>query len=96
MSIGLHMADNRYLHTSKLYVHNRTYPESFIAEGYLVEECTTFCSRYFNDVETKYNHTNKNFVGLTNTKDEGLIIFKCIGHALGRSTCCELSPKKWA
>lgn len=45
-------------------------------------------------METKYNRTHRNFVGLTNTKGEGFIIFKCIRRALGRSTCCELSSKE--
>ena len=74
---------------------NRTYPKGSIIEGYLVKECTTFCSRCLNGVETKYNRTNGNFVCLTNTKDEGFIIFKNIRRALGRSTCHKLSSKKW-
>ena len=57
---------------------NKTYPEVSIVEGYHEEECTKFCSIYLNDVETKYNRTDRNFVDLTDIKDEGLIIFKCI------------------
>lgn len=34
---------------------NRAQPEGCIAEGYLAEECLTFCSRYLNNVETKIN-----------------------------------------
>ncbi|GMP78094.1 hypothetical protein CsSME_00034161 [Camellia sinensis var. sinensis] len=34
----------RYLLTLKKYVRNRTHPEGSIAEGYLAEECLTFCS----------------------------------------------------
>jgi hypothetical protein len=30
----------------KLFVHNRAYPEGSIAEGYIVDECLTFCSRF--------------------------------------------------
>ena len=62
MLIGLHLVDNRYLSTLKSYVRNKTYPEDSIAEGYLAEECTTFCSIYLNNVETKYNHTDRKFV----------------------------------
>ena len=96
MFIDIHLVDNRYLRTLKSYVRNKTYPEGSIAEGYLAEESTTFCSRYLNDVETKYNHTDRNFVDLTDIKDEGLIIFKCIGRSLGMHTCRELSSEEWA
>ena len=38
----------RYLGKSKSYVRNRNRPEGSIAEGYLAEECVTFCSRFLN------------------------------------------------
>ena len=44
----------------------------------------------------KYNRTDRNFVDLTDIKDEGLIIFKCIGQSLGMHTCRELSSEEWA
>lgn len=36
----------RYLGKLKSYVRNRNRPEGSIAEGYLAEECVTFCSRF--------------------------------------------------
>ncbi|KAL6547891.1 hypothetical protein OROHE_009596 [Orobanche hederae] len=39
----------RYLCKLKSYVRNRSKPEGCIAEGYLVEECLTFCSRFFKE-----------------------------------------------
>ena len=96
MCVGLHMVYNRYLRTLKSYVCNKAYPEGCIAEGYLAEECATFCSRYLNDVETKYNRCDRNYVDLKNIRDERLIIFKCVGRALGKYTFRELSPKEWA
>lgn len=36
----------RYLGKLKKYVRNRSRPEGSIAEGYLAEECLTFCSRF--------------------------------------------------
>jgi hypothetical protein len=33
----------------KSYVRNKAAPEGCIAEGYIVEECLTFCSRYLED-----------------------------------------------
>ena len=45
----------RYLGHLKSYVKNRAQPEGSIAEGYLVEECLTFCSRYLAGIETRFN-----------------------------------------
>ncbi|KAL6518315.1 hypothetical protein OROMI_034016 [Orobanche minor] len=39
----------RYLCKLKSYVRDRSKPEGCIAEGYLVEECLTFCSRFFDE-----------------------------------------------
>ncbi|TXG60326.1 hypothetical protein EZV62_014899 [Acer yangbiense] len=50
----------RYLPTLKFYVRNRAHLEASIAKGYLMEECTNFCSRYLNDVETKWNRPPRN------------------------------------
>ena len=41
-------------------MHNKTYPEGSIAEGYIAEECLTFCSRYFKYVETIFNWLVRN------------------------------------
>ena len=41
-------------------MHNKTYPEGSIAEGYIAEECLTFCSRYFKSVETVFNRPVRN------------------------------------
>ncbi|KAK1374253.1 hypothetical protein POM88_030446 [Heracleum sosnowskyi] len=41
----------RYLGKLKSYVRNRIKPEASIAEGYLVEEYLTFCSRFLNNDE---------------------------------------------
>ena len=51
---------NRYLSRLKSYVHNKTYPEGSIAEGYIAEECLAFCSRYFKFVEIAFNRPIRN------------------------------------
>ena len=51
--------------TLKQYVRNRAHPEGSIAEGYLAEECLTFCARYLSDVETKLNRPVRNYEGET-------------------------------
>jgi len=50
----------RYLCTLKGYVRNRVHPEGTIVEGYISEECMTFCSWYFDDMDTKLNKLEKN------------------------------------
>ncbi|KAG8485401.1 hypothetical protein CXB51_021699 [Gossypium anomalum] len=50
----------RYLMGLKALVQNRAYPEGSIAEGYIVSECLTFCSRYFSDVETIFSRPPRN------------------------------------
>ena len=41
-------------------MHNKTYSEGSIAEGYIADECLTFCSRYFKSVETAFNRPVRN------------------------------------
>ena len=41
-------------------MHNKTYPEGSITEGYIAEECLTFYSRYFKYVETVFNRPVRN------------------------------------
>ena len=48
----------RYLRTVKGYVRNKAHPEGSIAEGYIAEECLTFCSRFL-DVDTKLNYVDR-------------------------------------
>jgi hypothetical protein len=43
----------RYLHTLKGYVRNRAHPQGSIIEGYILEGCMTFCSRFLEDIEMK-------------------------------------------
>ncbi|KAG5539964.1 hypothetical protein RHGRI_020261 [Rhododendron griersonianum] len=72
-----------YLATLKSYVRNKNRPEGSIAEGYLAEECLTFCSRYLEDVETRFNRVGRN-------DDEGstvaarLPIFSTQGRPFGK------------
>ena len=51
----------RYLQTLKKYVRNLAHPEGSIAEGYLVDECLTFCSRYFHGIETRFDRVERNW-----------------------------------
>jgi hypothetical protein len=64
----------RYLRTAKGYVRNKAYPEGSIAEGYILEECLTFCSRFL-DVDTKLNRVNPHESIAVNEPPSGLSIF---------------------
>ncbi|XP_039142864.1 uncharacterized protein LOC120280181 isoform X1 [Dioscorea cayenensis subsp. rotundata] len=75
----------RYLLTLKSYVRNRSRPEGSIAEGYIVEECITFCSRYFEGVDTRFYKTPRN--------DDFGDPFN--GHGIGKSTTFTLNPIEW-
>nr|XP_009598430.2 uncharacterized protein LOC104094259 isoform X1 [Nicotiana tomentosiformis] len=43
----------------KSFVRNKSQPEGCIAEGYLAEESLTFCSRYTEDIETRFNRPRR-------------------------------------
>ena len=45
----------RYLKRLKDYVRNAAKLEGSISEGYVVDEVLTFCLRYFDNVETRFN-----------------------------------------
>jgi len=49
----------RYLRTLKGYVRNKAHPEGSIAEGYISEECMTFCSRFLEDIDTKLDRPTR-------------------------------------
>ncbi|XP_019233202.1 PREDICTED: uncharacterized protein LOC109213820 [Nicotiana attenuata] len=65
----------------KAFVRNRSCPEASIAEGFLAEECLTFCSRYLHDgVKTRFSRYQ--------TEDDECPqdlspIFPKIGHPIG-------------
>ena len=58
---------SRYLSRLKSYVQNKAAPKGSIAEGYVVKECLTFCSRYMDVIETIFTQptrTAKNSIGI--------------------------------
>ncbi|XP_074283394.1 uncharacterized protein LOC141607944 [Silene latifolia] len=59
----------RYLAHLKSYVSNKAQPEGSIAEGYMLEETITFCSRYLGDIETIFNRSKRNDDGIQDMSD---------------------------
>ena len=97
----------RFLLQLKSYVRNRAYPEGSIAEGYLANECITFCSRYFDLIETSFNQTMRNEEP-THTNEEERSFSYNVGRPLGRKkhkgfnvskrkriSCIVLDKKSW-
>ena len=64
----------RYLRTVKGFVRNKAHPEGSIAEGYIAEECLTFCSRFL-DVDTKLNCADRHESTIVNEPPSGLSVF---------------------
>ncbi|XP_071740336.1 uncharacterized protein [Rutidosis leptorrhynchoides] len=79
----------RYLGTLKSYVRNKSKPEGSIAEGYLAEECLSFCSLYLaSDVEAIHNKTSRNHDD--GGDDTVLPIFCMPGRPIGASNVVKL------
>ncbi|CAN1293794.1 hypothetical protein LINPERPRIM_LOCUS22188 [Linum perenne] len=55
--------------TLKSNVRNKARPEGSIVEWYIANECITFCSRYFEGVETRFNRASRNNDSATTDED---------------------------
>jgi len=71
----------RFLHTLKGFVRNKARPEGSIAEGYISEECLTFCSRLFEHISTKLNHVERHENAAGSEPPSGLCIFGSIDYS---------------
>lgn len=50
----------RMLCTLKHFVRNRARPKRSISEAYVANECMTYFSRYFDNVDMRHNHEGRN------------------------------------
>ena len=70
----------------KSTVHNKARPEGSIAEGYIVDECLTFCSRYLGDhIETRFNRKDRSQDNRRPVGDHEFGIFSDGAKGLGHS-----------
>ncbi|XP_052198329.1 uncharacterized protein LOC127805620 [Diospyros lotus] len=82
----------RYLGHLKSYVRNRAQPEGSIAEGYLAEECLTFCSRYLEGIETRFNQLGRVDDQTTNNESSQVsMFFTEIGKSVGSTSYFNLT-----
>ena len=51
------------MHNYKSNMRNKAHPECSITEGYIANECLSFCSRYLSRARTRFNHREKNSDG---------------------------------
>ena len=78
----------RYLKRLKDYVKNVAKPEGSIAKGYVIDEALTFYSRYFNDVDTRFNRPDRNDDGIHRIRQ--LSVFESQCKPLGKQSYVEL------
>ncbi|WVZ49928.1 hypothetical protein U9M48_001243 [Paspalum notatum var. saurae] len=74
---------SRFFVRLKALVKNRAHPEGSIAEGYRLEECMTFCSRFL-DGNTRFTRPSRNPEPSDKTKD--MILFDSAGEPIGKET----------
>jgi len=77
----------RRLYSLKRSVRNKALPEGSIAEAYVADEALTFCSRYMDDVETRFNRLPRN-VGFSDQSAHTINVFGLGVNLIG---ACDLS-----
>ncbi|KAL6217008.1 hypothetical protein ACLB2K_010226 [Fragaria x ananassa] len=85
----------RYLHTLKEYVRNRNRPEGSIAQGYIIDECLSFCAMYLGDTDTSRSRPKRNCDGVYREVEGGLDCFRGGGRSLGAAEDFLLDNKDW-
>ncbi|CAI8592042.1 unnamed protein product [Vicia faba] len=85
----------RYLGKLKSCVRNKAKPEGSIAEGYLFEEILTFCSRYLENIETRWNQPGRvddDPIDDIQTASRVAELFPRVGKPVGGSSYYTLTP----
>ncbi|XP_039119143.1 uncharacterized protein LOC120255377 [Dioscorea cayenensis subsp. rotundata] len=86
----------QFLLKLKNYVRNKRYPEGSIAEGYLAEECVTFCSRYLEDVEIIFDKPSRNLGEVHDEEFGGNYLFHSHGQPIGKFEIAKLDTNSLA
>jgi hypothetical protein len=77
----------RRLYTLKKSVRNEARPEGSIVEAYMADEALIFCSRYMEDVETRFNRLPRNIA----FSNQLLYTVDVFGHGVNLIGACDLS-----
>lgn len=84
------------MHDLKKYVRNRSRPEGSIAEGYIIEECLSFCSMYLSDgVELKRTRIGRHADDPGIVPREGLPLFVERGRSIESGHEFRLMEAEW-
>ena len=83
----------RFMKTIKEYVQNRARLGGLIAEGYVVNEALTFCSKYLKGLETKFNSPERNPDLTKDSRKAQLLVFKSIGRPIEKVSTIQLKEK---
>jgi hypothetical protein len=70
----------QYLRTLKGYVRNKAHPEGLIAEGYIIEECMKFCSRFVQGMPTKISQSERHADGGTDEPPTKISILSTVDY----------------
>ncbi|XP_050368965.1 uncharacterized protein LOC126787074 [Argentina anserina] len=86
----------RYLGILKGYVRNTSQPEGSITEGYIMDECLSYCSMYLDDMETCHNRPGRNADGEAREFPNGFSIFLNTGRSIqGQGKDVHLNVDEW-
>ncbi|CAA0830106.1 Unknown protein, partial [Striga hermonthica] len=77
----------------KSHVRNKAQPEGSITEGYIVNECLTFCSRYLQEVEMTFTRPQRNCDRVNN---EEIYLFSSTGRIIGKAESVTLDDMSLA
>lgn len=86
----------RTLKKYKKYVRNRAHPEGCIAEGYVVDECSNFCSMYLRGIETRWNREKRNVDSGVEGTEQRLDVFSQRVRPFGAVSIVILDPNEFA
>ena len=74
-------------------VRTRSHPEGSIAEGYVLDESITFCSRYLHGCQTRFARRDDEDENNNNARDMSYLTR--VGHPLLSSSMIELDHISW-
>ena len=83
------------MHKLKSYVRNKARPEGSISEGYIDNECLTFCSLYYNNMDTRWNRPERNYDVQVHNLDNIVSVFQTSFRPLGSRISDDLGDTNW-
>lgn len=76
-------------------VRTRSHPEGSIAEGYVLDESLTFCSRYLHGCQTRFTRREHEDGNDTTTNSTKFSYLRRVGRPLSGSCMIELDHISW-